>query len=161
MAARSACCLSSSSAAALSPSPPRRPRRPPGRRRPARRRRGRVAEPITPAPQLREITMPLLNPRDQDYLRGRFAEELENPVKIVHFTQNAAVSQLIIPGRENCLYCRETRELMEEVAGLTDKIELEVHEFRPDAPEAAALGISRVPATVIQGTNKGRVRYFG
>ena len=91
--------------------------------------------------------MPLLNPRDQDYLRGRFAEELENPVKLVHFTQNAAVSQLIIPGRENCLYCRETRELMEEVAGLTDKIELEVYEFRPDAPEAAALGISRVPAT--------------
>jgi alkyl hydroperoxide reductase subunit AhpF len=105
--------------------------------------------------------MPLLNPRDQDYLRGRFAEELENPVKLVHFTQNAAVSQLYIPGRENCLYCRETRELMEEVAGLTDKIALEVHEFRPDAPEAAALGVSRVPATVIQGTNKGRVRYFG
>jgi len=105
--------------------------------------------------------MPLLNPRDQDYLRGRFAEELENPVKLVHFTQNTAVSQLVIPGRENCLYCRETRELLEEIAGLSDKLELEVHELSAGSAEAAAQGVSRVPATLIQGTNKGRVRYFG
>src|SRR5438874_2606589 len=105
--------------------------------------------------------MPLLNPRDQDYLRERFANEMDNPIKLIHFTQSPAASQLIIPGRESCLYCRETRELMEELSGLSDKIALEVHEVRPDLPEATALGITRVPATVVQGTNKGGVRYFG
>jgi alkyl hydroperoxide reductase subunit AhpF len=102
-----------------------------------------------------------LNERDQAYLRERFERELAEPVTLVHFTQNAALSQLVIPGRESCAYCKETRQLLEELAGLSDKIALEVHELKPDLPEAQALGVSRVPATVIQGTNKGRVRYFG
>lgn len=98
--------------------------------------------------------------RDEDRPRvaAYFAKALESPVTIHLFTQRA--SPLATPAAP-CATCRETEGLVEEVAGLSDRIRVEVHDFVADAALAAEMGVPRIPALVLEGRNRGRVRYFG
>ena len=101
--------------------------------------------------------MPMISPEDQQTLQKLF-EELEGDVTITNFTQRESL--LIIPGQE-CDYCKETRELLEEVTALSEKLHLETKDFVRDKEEADRLGVTRIPAFVLQGRTKGSVRYFG
>ena len=103
--------------------------------------------------------MALISPQDQQSLQEMFEKELQNDVTITYFTQRKSV--LFVPGQEECAYCEDTRELLEEVAGLSEKLHLDVKEFAQDEQEAQALGITRVPAFILSGQAKGKVRYFG
>jgi glutaredoxin-like protein len=102
--------------------------------------------------------MALISPEDQATLKTLFERELDQDVTITYFTQRESV--LIVPGQE-CAYCKETRELLEEVTDLSDKLHLVVKDFVRDEQEARNLGITRIPAFVLEGQSKGRVRYFG
>jgi glutaredoxin-like protein len=102
--------------------------------------------------------MALISQQDQQTLQALFAQELQNDVTITYFTQRESV--LIIPGQE-CDYCKETRELLEEVTALSDKLHLNVKDFVRDEQEAQSLGITRIPAFILQGNIKGKVRFFG
>jgi glutaredoxin-like protein len=89
----------------------------------------------------------------------RLFEQLTGDVRLIYFTQKE--SPLIIPGQE-CETCKDTRLLLEEVAALSDKIQLEVHDFLADSEIAREYGIDRIPAIVMTADGvKGRVRYFG
>jgi glutaredoxin-like protein len=50
-----------------------------------------------------------------------------------------------------CQFCRETRELIEELAGLTDKLKVEVKDFLKNEAEARKLGVEKIPAIVLLG----------
>lgn len=102
--------------------------------------------------------MALIGEKDQEYLRQHFAKELTGDVRIIHFTQHQ--STLTVPGQE-CQYCLETRQIMEELAALSDKVHLELHDFVADDELAKQYGIDKIPATVLTGAAKGSVRYFG
>ncbi len=102
--------------------------------------------------------MALIQEKDAQFIRDHFAKNMVGDVKVTYFTQRQ--SKLLIPGQE-CMYCQETRELLEEVAALSDKIELEVHDFVGDEEQAKQLGVERIPAFVLEGAAKGKVRYFG
>ncbi len=102
--------------------------------------------------------MPLISPKDQQALRELFAKRLQQDVTITYFTQHESV--LSVPGYE-CAYCRETHELLEDLQGLSDKLHLEVKDFIHDEAEAQQLGVTRIPAMVLRGQNKGTVRFFG
>lgn len=82
-------------------------------------------------------------------VRKRF-ESLTGPVTIVNFTQEL-----------ECQYCSETRRLLSEVAELSDKITLEVHNFQIDQELVQRHSIDRIPATVITGARDYGVRFFG
>jgi glutaredoxin-like protein len=97
--------------------------------------------------------------RDQEYLRTRFARELTGGVRIDYFTQRRL--PIIIAGREECVYCEETQTLLKELAGLSDKITLSVHEFAESTKEAAGLGVDKVPGTVVRGALNRPLRFFG
>jgi glutaredoxin-like protein len=101
--------------------------------------------------------MSMISPEDQHTLHKLF-EGLEGDVTITNFTQRESL--LIIPGQE-CDYCKETRELLEEVTALSEKLHLETKDVVRDKQEADSLGVTRVPAFVLQGRAKGAVRYFG
>jgi glutaredoxin-like protein len=60
-----------------------------------------------------------------------------------------------------CGACAEQQELLEEVAALSDKLKLEVHELIADSSEAAALHIDKVPATAVLGARDHGIRFFG
>src|SRR6185295_16369577 len=86
-------------------------------------------------------------------------EDLTGEVRLLFFTLRE--SSLFIPGR-GCETCKDTRLLLEEVASLSDKIKLEVHDFEAESDLARELGIDRIPAFVIAGDAvRGKVRYFG
>ena len=59
------------------------------------------------------------------------------------------------------LHLPDPRELLEDLEGLSDKLHLEVKDFVRDEVEAKQLGITRIPAIVLSGQNKGKVRFFG
>jgi len=89
--------------------------------------------------------------REQDIveIRKRF-EGLVNPVKLVHFTQEL-----------NLEYGRETRQLLQEVAEISDKINLEVFNFLIDKEKVAEYGVDKVPATVVRNGKDYGIKFYG
>ena len=104
----------------------------------------------------------LLNAEVKDFTKKKFEAELVGPVTIVFFTQEPPA--IIVPGRppaQDCLYCRETRQLLEEILALSDKIELKVYDIEADREKAASFGVDKVPATVIMDGKDHGIRFFG
>ncbi|MBM6697094.1 glutaredoxin, partial [Bifidobacterium pullorum subsp. saeculare] len=78
--------------------------------------------------------MALLGPKEQEIVRERLAN-LERDVEMVLFTDT---STLIAPGKEPCLYCKETKQLLEELSALSDKLHLVVYDLAtPEGKEKA------------------------
>ncbi len=89
--------------------------------------------------------------RDEDIvqIRERF-NALKNPVKLIHFTQEL-----------NLEYGREAKQLLQEVAGTSDKISFEVFNFLIDKDKVAEYGIDKVPATVVRNEKNYGIRFYG
>ncbi len=65
---------------------------------------------------------------------------LKNSVKLINFTQEL-----------ECQFCRETREILTELAAFSDKLSLEVYNFQLDKQKVDQYGVDKIPATVIEG----------
>jgi len=103
--------------------------------------------------------MPLIREEDGAELRAHLEEHLRGPVTIDYFTRPD--SKLFMPGRQ-CEACDDTRRLLEEVAGLSDRITLNVHDFfGDDDPTVSTMAVDRIPAIVLRGGARGRIRFFG
>lgn len=102
--------------------------------------------------------MPLIPVDDQTFIADKFAKELVNAVDIVFFTQRE--SALTAPGLE-CMFCKETRQLLEEIDALSDKINVKIYDFVSDAAKAQQMGIDKIPAIVVDSGTGARVRYYG
>lgn len=95
--------------------------------------------------------MGVLRDSDREKVRKRL-DPLRAGVKLVVFTQEL-----------ECDYCKQTREIAEELAGLSDRIDLAVKDFVADAEEASHLGIDKIPAVAVlrdDGTDFG-IRFYG
>ncbi len=103
--------------------------------------------------------MSLLRDTDREALKKLFQEKLQGPVKMVLFTQ--AGGKIVVPGEIECPACEETRTLLEEVSALSDKITLEVHDFRAEKEKAAEMGVEMIPAIIVDGKRPGSVRFYG
>lgn len=106
--------------------------------------------------------MDLLNAEIREITRKKFEAELASKVTLLLFTQEPTV--LIVPGRVpglECQFCRETRQLLEEVKSLSDKIDLQVFDFVAQQEKAAEFGIDKIPATVVLGDKDHGVRFYG
>ncbi len=88
--------------------------------------------------------MPLISANDAETLRQEFSNQLVNPVKLVMFTQTI-----------ECQFCAETRQIVEEVAGLSDKITAEIYNFVTDKPIADMYGVDKIPAIAILRVEEG------
>lgn len=93
--------------------------------------------------------MAIIRDDDATEIRERLREMIE-PVKLVHFTQEL-----------NLEYGLETRKLLEEVAALSDKLTLDVHNFLIDKEKVAEYGVDKVPATVIRNGKDYGIRFYG
>lgn len=91
----------------------------------------------------------IFSARDEQYIRQRLAA-LPNTVKLVNFTQEL-----------ECQYCSETRQLLNELARLSDKIKLEVYNFQLDREQVTRYGIDKIPATVIESDRDYGIRFYG
>jgi len=105
--------------------------------------------------------MAFISDKDREYLKKLFSEKLNKEVRILMFTQKE--SPLLVPGVEECTYCKETRQILEELSELSPKIKLEVHDFYGEKELAEKHGVDKIPATLLipEGEEMARVRFFG
>jgi glutaredoxin-like protein len=96
------------------------------------------------------MTMPLIRDEDKETIRKEFAEKLVGPVRLVMFTQEI-----------ECEFCAETRQIVEEIAALSDKITAEIYDFVADKDKAEEHGIDKIPAITIIGTKDYGIRFYG
>jgi alkyl hydroperoxide reductase subunit AhpF len=85
--------------------------------------------------------------------RARVRERLQAltaPVRLIHFTQEL-----------DCETCTDARLLLQDVASLSDRVQLEVHNLQLERARAAELGIDRVPATIVANGRGTRIRFLG
>lgn len=104
--------------------------------------------------------MAIITAEDAATLRALFEEQLKSDVTLVHYTQRE--SKIYVPGVVPCAACRDTKDLLEELVELSDRLHLETHDFVADADAAAAAGVDKIPATVVRGRDGGeRARFYG
>lgn len=93
--------------------------------------------------------MAVLKDKDKEKVKKIF-KDIDNDVTIVMFTQE-----------HECPHCEMTRTMLEEVAGLSDRISLEVHDFVADKDLAEKYGVDKIPATVLVGDRDYGIRFYG
>jgi glutaredoxin-like protein len=93
--------------------------------------------------------MALIQDREKAKVR-EILGRMDRPVRLVNFTQEL-----------ECQYCRETRLLLEEVAALSDKLTLEVHDFLVEKAKAEGYKVDKIPATLVLGEKDNGIRYYG
>jgi len=94
--------------------------------------------------------MSLISEKDAGFLREEFETKMSEPVKLVMFTQE-----------HECQYCAETRQITEEIAALSDKIEVEVFDFVGDKTTAELYNVDKIPAIAIVRNVDGQEQDYG
>lgn len=100
--------------------------------------------------------MALLDERVRRQVRTALSE-VKEPVTLVMFTQGE-------DGALECAFCAETRQLVEEIAALSDKITADVRDFQGDAELARLYGVDKIPAIVMLGGEERKhygIRFYG
>jgi glutaredoxin-like protein len=103
----------------------------------------------------KNMTDQMLNKDIQKQVSEIFAD-LHHPIRVLFFGSQD----------QQCEYCQETHQLLEEVASLSDLIALESWDIDEDKDLAAQYRVERVPAFVITGEKDGQpvdygIRYYG
>jgi len=93
--------------------------------------------------------MSLLDKKIAEQVKQELAD-LAGPVRLVMFTQEF-----------ECQFCAETRQLVEEVAQLSDQLTAEVYNFATDEEKAKELGVDKIPAIAVIGSEDYGVRFYG
>ena len=98
--------------------------------------------------------MSLISGADQEKLRAAF-NEMTSPVRLVFFTQTL-----------DCETCLQTRQILDELPPLSDKISIEEVNLILERDKAKQYGIDRVPAIALVGGSNGnaadsRIRFLG
>jgi glutaredoxin-like protein len=93
--------------------------------------------------------MAMLKDSDKDAIRQQF-RKLTGEVKLINFTQEL-----------ECQYCRETNQIVKEVAELSDKITAETYNFVNDKEVGGKFNIDKIPATVVMGEEDRGIRFYG
>jgi len=98
--------------------------------------------------------MALISAADQQRLRESFAE-MTRPVRLLFFSQTLG-----------CETCPQTRQILDELPPLSDKITIEEVNLILDGEKATAYGIDRAPAIAVTYEEDGalsdsRMRFLG
>lgn len=77
-------------------------------------------------------------------------EQLKEPVQLLFFGS-----------QDNCEYCADTRQLLEEVAAIDGKLSLGIYDLQQNADMAAQFNVDKAPAIVIAAKDGGQIIDFG
>jgi glutaredoxin-like protein len=94
--------------------------------------------------------MAMIGDEDRATIKQMFDENFVDDVTLVIFTQEF-----------ECQYCRETRQLVEELGGVSDRVKVEVYNFATDPDKVEQYGIDKIPGLAIVGTKDYGIRFYG
>ena len=81
---------------------------------------------------------------------SEFFQQLQEPVQVLFFGS-----------KNNCDYCEDTRQLIEEVVGTSDKLGLSVYDIDQDAGLAQQYKVDKTPGMVIAGRDGDQILDYG
>ena len=81
---------------------------------------------------------------------SEFFQQLQEPVQVLFFGS-----------KNNCDYCEDTRQLIEEVVGTSDKLGLSVYDIDQDAGLAQQYKVDKTPGMVITGRDGDQILDYG
>jgi glutaredoxin-like protein len=93
--------------------------------------------------------MSMLKESDREEVKKQLSQ-LTKPVQLIMFTQTI-----------ECEFCAETRELVQEVASLSDEVGAVIYNFVTDKDKADEYGIDKIPAIAVIGEKDYGVRLYG
>jgi glutaredoxin-like protein len=93
---------------------------------------------------------PLLIQEIQNQVQDIFAKQLKKPVQLIYFGQE-----------EDCPYCEDTQSLLQELASLSDQIDIGVYDLNNDAELARLYNVDKAPGIVIAAKNGDQVEDYG
>ena len=76
--------------------------------------------------------------------------EVQEPVQVLFFGS-----------KDNCDYCNEAKQLLEEVTALNDKLELSVYDMQENADVAKQFNVTNAPGIVIAAKDNAEVTNLG
>lgn len=91
----------------------------------------------------------LLNEQVVSQINQTF-EQLKSPVHILFFGS-----------QDHCEYCADTRQLLEEVAAIDEKLSLSIYDIQDHADIAVKFNVDKVPAIVVAAKDGDQVIDFG
>ncbi len=91
----------------------------------------------------------MLTDEEKDILKKKFVA-LVDDVEIAVFSQEL-----------ECRFCKETRELVLELAAISPKIKVKVYDFVKNGDEDIKYNIKKIPAIAIIGKKDYGIRYYG
>jgi len=91
----------------------------------------------------------VLNDQIVKQIEEAFAE-VKEPVQVLFFGS-----------KDNCDYCNETKQLLEEVTALNDKLELSVYDVQDNADVASQFKVTNAPGIVIAAKDNAEVKDLG
>ena len=91
----------------------------------------------------------LLNEQVAQQIQEVF-QDLKEPVEMLFFGSN-----------QNCQYCDETRQLAEEVAAISDKINLNVYDLDENSNIAQAYNVDSAPYIIMAAMNGDVIQDLG
>lgn len=99
----------------------------------------------------------LIQEKDRKVIRDLFSAGMTGPVRLVVFTEG----NVKLMGAADCLYCKQTVDIVTELAELSDVITVEVVNFHAEKEKVAEYNIARIPAIAVVGSKDYGVRYYG
>ena len=87
--------------------------------------------------------------------------DIEKQLREIFADLKLPVTMLLFTSQDECDYCDQTRQLVEEVTALDDRLELRVVDFDQDADLAAQYNIDKVPAPALLGKDGEELVDFG
>jgi len=93
-----------------------------------------------------------IDERDKETIRNMFSEQMKGISHIRFFNS-----------KENCDYCEDTQEILEELAALSDNVDLQILDKDQNADEVNRYDVDKFPAILFvkeDGTDTG-VRFYG
>ncbi len=91
----------------------------------------------------------VLNSQITKQITEAFAE-VKEPVQVLFFGS-----------KDNCEYCKETQQLLEEVTALNDKLELSVYDMQEHRDVASKFNVTNAPGIVIAAKDGAEVTNLG
>ena len=91
----------------------------------------------------------LLNQQTVSQIKEAFGQ-MKEPVQILFFGST-----------ENCDYCADARQLLEEVVAIDDRLDMSVYDLQADAAVASKFNIDRAPGIVIAAKDGDQIINFG
>jgi glutaredoxin-like protein len=88
-------------------------------------------------------------------------EQIIKQIKQVFEGIEQPVQVLLFASKDNCDYCNETKQLLEEVTALHDKLELTIYDVKEDQEVAMQYNVTHAPGIVIAAKDDAGVKNLG